>query len=289
MKITKAIIAAAGYGTRFLPATKVIQKEMLPIIDKPGIQYLVEEAVASGINTIIIVTRAGSHPLEDHFDSSFEIENQLEKTNKRDLLKTVKNIPRLANFVFLRQTKDYPYGNATPLLVARSLLAENEPFVYMFGDDLVKTRVPAVKQLIDYWRKDPESLLVGAAEVSRPETQRYGIIKFKKAGRPLIETIIEKPEPDRAPSCLAQFGRFILNADFIKTVARQNLGKNRELWLSDALSCYAKSHPVIAVKIKGKWLTTGDPLHLIKATIEIALERRDLGPELRNYIKRLKV
>lgn len=286
-KIKKAIIAAAGYGTRFLPATKVQPKEMLPIIDKPIIQYLVEEAVASGVKDIIIVTRAGLHAVEDHFDSSFEIEHQLELSGKKELLEEVREIPRLANFIFLRQTKDLPYGNGTPLLVAADLINKGESFVYMFGDDLVKSKVPATEQLISLWRKNPRAIILAAQEVSGEEVGRYGAIKFKKGSEEQLETIIEKPEPSKAPSNLAQFGRFILNRGIIDILAKKKLGKGGELWLTDAIDEYAKKHKVLVAQIKGQWLTTGDPLRYLKAMVEYALDRPDLGKEFMKYLREL--
>jgi UTP--glucose-1-phosphate uridylyltransferase len=289
MKITKAIIAVAGYGTRFLPATKVQPKQMIPIIDKPIIQYVVEEVVASGIETVILVTRAGCYSLEDHFDSSSDLENQLENSNKHDLLKTVKKIPRLAHFVYLRQTKDYPYGNGTPLLVAQNLIAKDEPFVFMFGDDIVKSKTPAIKQLINLWKKNPNSIVIAAQEVPKEDVSRYGIVKLKRGTKNHLESIVEKPSPSEAPSRLAQLGRFVLNKKIIDILARRRLGKGGELWLTDAIAEYAKKHKVLVAKIEGKWLTTDDPLRWIKATLELALTRPDLKVELKNYLRSLKV
>jgi UTP--glucose-1-phosphate uridylyltransferase len=287
-KIKKAIIAAAGYGTRFLPATKVQPKEMLPIIDKPIIQYLVEEAVASGIRDIIIITRAGLHAVEDHFDSSFEIEHQLKASNKKKLLKKVREIHRLANFIYLRQTKDLPYGNGTPLLVAADLIEKDESFVYMFGDDLVKSKVPATKQLISLWQRNPRAVILAAQEVPKEEIDRYGAIKFKKGSQEQLERIIEKPEPDKAPSNLAQFGRFILNHGIIDILKKKKLGKGGELWLADAIDEYAKKNKVLVARVQGQWLTTGDPLRYLKAMVEYALDRPDVGREFEKYLESLR-
>lgn len=289
MKIRKAIIAAAGYGTRFLPATKNQPKEMLPLIDKPIIQYLVEEAVTSGISEVIIVTRAGQHALEDHFDSSFELEYMLEKNGKEEALEKVKEIPRLANFIYVRQTKDYPYGNATPLLVAEPLINENEGFVYMFGDDLVKGRVPAVKQMIRVFQKHKPIAMLAVQEVPWSEVQRYGAVAYKKGTKiHQIDSIIEKPGRNEAPSNMVQFGRFVLTKRVIEEVKSMPTGKGGELWLTDAMNRLAKKCVVIAQPIEGEWLTTGDPLRYLKATIEYALEREDIGKQLRHYLKRLK-
>lgn len=289
MKITKAIIAAAGYGTRFLPATKNQPKEMLPLIDKPIIQYLVEEAVASGITEVIIVTRAGQHILEDHFDSSFELEYILKKDGKTEALEKVKAIPRLANFIYVRQTKDYPYGNATPLLAAEPLIDENEGFVYMFGDDLVKAEVPAVKQMIEVFQKHKPTAMLAVQEVAWEEVGRYGAVAYKKGTKiNQIDSIIEKPNKEEAPSNKVQFGRFVLTKRVIEEVESMPAGKGGELWLTDALNRLAKREVVIAQPIVGEWLTTGDPLRYLKATIEFALEREDLGEELRKYLKEVE-
>ena len=209
MKIRKAVIAAAGYGTRFLPATKTIPKEMLPLIDKPIIQILVEELVDSGIWDIIIITRAGQHALEDHFDSNFELEYMLEQSGKTEHLEITKKPTKLANFIFLRQSRDLPYGNGTPLLCLKNLIGKNEPFVYAFGDDLVKSAVPCTKQLLSLYQREPKAAaIIGVQEVSKQEVPRYGIVKLKNGNE--VEDIIEKPSISKAPSRLAQFGRLLL-------------------------------------------------------------------------------
>jgi UTP--glucose-1-phosphate uridylyltransferase len=287
MKITKAVIAAAGYGTRFLPATKVQPKEMLPLLEKPIIQYLVEELVASGIKEIIIVTRAGQHALEDHFDSSPALENMLEENGKADYLRIIRQIPRLANFVYLRQTKDYPYGNGTPLLVAAPLLSKDEPFAYLFGDDIVKSKIPATKQLMVVWRKYRPSAILGVQEVPWLEIHKYASIKYKKRAKipNQAQEILEKLPADRAPSNMAQFGRFILTWRVIEVLKGQKLGKGGELWLADALNNLAKKEVVIAQPIKGKWLTTGDPLSWLKTNIEFALEKKEMKEELLGFLK----
>ena len=288
MKIRKGVIAAAGYGTRFLPATKTVPKEMLPLIDKPIIQVLVEELVASGITDIIIVTRRGQHVLEDHFDSNFELEYMLRKNGKKQYLELTKQPNQLANFIFVRQSRDLPYGNGAPLLCLRGLVNEREPFVYAFGDDLVKSKTPCTKQLIDFYQKNPGAAAVLAVqEVARDEVNRYGIIKRKKGSKNRIAEIIEKPEIETAPSRLASFGRYILDSRVINILKRRKLGKGNELWLPDAIDQLAKREKVLAAPIEGKWLTTGDPLRFIKTTIEYALDRPDLAPHLKAYLSQL--
>jgi len=286
-RVTKAIIAAAGYGTRFLPATKVQPKEMLPLLEKPIIQYLVEELVASGIQDIIIVTRAGQHTLEDHFDSSPALENVLEVNGKTHYLEIVRQIPRLAKFVYLRQTKDYPYGNGTPLLVASPLLSKDEAFVYLFGDDIVKSEVPATKQLVDVWQKYKPAAVLGVQKVDWAEIHKYASIKYKKDPKVpnQAEEILEKLPASEAPSNMAQDGRFILTWKVIEILKERKLGRGGELWLADALNTLAKKDVVIAQPIKGTWLTTGDPLSWLKTNIEFALEKEELRGELLKYLE----
>ena len=290
MKIRKAVIAAAGYGTRFLPATKTIPKEMLPLIDKPIIQVLVEELVDSGIWDIIFVTRAGQHSMEDHFDSNFELEYMLQQRGKTEYLEITRKPTNLANFIFIRQSRDLPYGNGTPLLCLKNLIGKNEPFIYAFGDDLVKSTVPCAKQLLNLYQDNPDAAAVVACqEVAKNEVSRYGIVQLKKGKGNEMEKIIEKPSISEAPSRLAQLGRFILDHQVIEILQRQELGKGGELWLADAIGDLAKKKKVLVSKIKGKWMTTGDPLRWIKTTIEYALDREDIGPDLRDYLRKLKV
>src|SRR3990170_2229457 len=195
-RVKKAVIAVAGYGTRFLPATKNQPKQMLPIIDKPIIHYVVEEAVKSGIKEIILVTQAGQHSMEDYFDSHYEIEKTLEETGKLDYLKIVKEIPQMANFVYVRQKKHLPYGNGTPLLVVKDLIDDDEAFLYMFGDDMtISNNNKAVsKQLIDVYTQEKPSAVLAVQEVPDNEVERYGTVKYKKGGRSKYEiaSLLEK-------------------------------------------------------------------------------------------------
>ena len=292
-KIRKAVIAAAGYGTRFLPATKDQPKEMLPIIDKPIIQYLVEEAVDSGIEDIILVTRSGQGTLENHFDSNFELEHRLEVNGKVEMLKKVREVSKMANFIYVRQHKYLPYGNGTPLISVKDLIGKNENFVYMFGDDLVLSENPCTKQLIDYSNKKKGAVTVAVQEVSKSEVKRYGIYKLAKGSKDRVLSAVEKPDPETAPSRLAQFGRFVLNhkvIDILQEMCDGNkLGKDEELWLTDAIIQYAKDNPVYAVRIEGKWMTTGDPLRYMKTQVRYALARKDLGEEFASFLKSLKL
>lgn len=288
MKITKAVIAVAGYGTRFIPATKVQPKEMLPIVDKPVVQYLVEEAVASGITDIILVTRSGSQALEDHFDSSRELELHLETQGKWSELEEVRRIPDLANFIYVRQNKKLPYGNGTPLLSAKSLIHPGESVVYMFGDDVVKSEVPCTKQLIDVYGKYQPGAVIAVQEVPIQEISRYGAAKLKPGtDRNELEHIVEKPSPDSAPSNLAQLGRFVFSYKAIEVLENITVGQGNELWLTDAIDRLAATDSVIVHPIEGKWFTTGDPLRFLKTTVAFALDRPDIGTEFAQYLRGL--
>lgn len=289
--ITKAIILAAGYGTRFLPATKIIPKEMLPLIDKPIIQYVVEEAVASGIKEIILVTRPGVSAIRNHFGSKISLEKHLLEQGKIALLETLKNLPKMAKFSFINQDPRLPYGTGAPLVSAAEKIAKNEFFVFMFGDDLVKAKIPTTKQLLDFWSKHNKAIILGVAEVPRNEVSRYGIIKPKKGSINEVEEIIEKPSPEKAPSRLASLGRFILNRGVIDILLEQkeHVPQGKEFYLTEAITRYAKEKTVLAFKVRGKWLTTGDPLNWLKATVEFALGRKDLNLEFRPYLKSLKL
>lgn len=287
-KIKKAVIAAAGYGTRFLPATKNQPKEMLPIVDKPIIQYLVEEAIASGIQDIIIVTRMGQSAMENHFDSNFELEYMLERDGKLEFLEKVRNVSK-ANVIYARQRKHLPYGNGTPLLTVKHLIDKGERFIYMFGDDMVLSQTPCTKQIMDYSENRNKSVVVAVQEVPLPEVKRYGVYRLVEGSNDRVLDAVEKPKPEEAPSRLAQFGRFVLNKDIINILDTNNeenrTGKDGELWLTDAIIEYAKNNEVYAAKIDGEWLTTGDPLRYMQTQVRFALEREDIGTEFKDFLK----
>ncbi|HBI34006.1 MAG TPA: UTP--glucose-1-phosphate uridylyltransferase [Candidatus Moranbacteria bacterium] len=283
-KIKKAIIAVAGSGTRLLPATKSMPKEMLPIVDKPIIQLVVEELVEAGIEDIIFVTRWDKKPLEDHFDHSSALEDDLRKNGKVAYADEIERIAEMANFIHVRQKG--PYGNGTPVLSAASLV-DNEPFVFVWGDDLVKSRVSFTKQMIEDYEKHGH-LMIGVQEVLPEVVNRYGIVKLRE-GTNEIEDIIEKPSIEEAPSCLADFGRMILDQDFINILRKTALGKGNELWIVDAIKTYVQQGGIfIAKELKdGQWLTTGDPLNYLKAIMAYAVDREDLNGELKEYITQL--
>jgi len=281
-KIKKAIVAVAGSGTRLLPATKSMPKEMLPIVDKPIIQLIVEELVEAGIEDIILVTKWDKKPLEDHFDRNWALINDLEKAGKTELKEEMKKISELANFVYIRQKG--PYGNGTPVLSAASLV-DDEPFMYVWGDDLVKSEVSFSKQMVDEYN-ETGNLMIGVQEVPKNEVDRYGIVSLKE-GSTQIDDIVEKPSIDEAPSNLADFGRMILNQDIINVLKETALGKGNELWIVDAIKKYIDNGGEFhAKKVEGgEWLTTGDPFNYLKTVLKYAVDREDIGEDLKKYLK----
>ncbi len=283
--VTKAIVTVAGTGTRFIPATKNIPKEMLPIVDKPIVQYDVEELVASGIKDIVLVTKQGGGAIENHFDTNPELEEQLKKTNKKEYLKIVQKIPRLANFIYMRQKSFMPYGNATPLRLAKNIVADG-PFLYLFGDDLTLSKVPVCKQLIDLYKKNPDvCAIIAAQKIPRKYAYRYGMIKLKPGTKNVYDSIVEKPKLGKEPSNLAGFGRYLFTPKIIPIIEKLKTGKNNELWLVDAINELAKIEKVLVHEIEGKWITTGDPLNYLKASVEFALARNDLKKDFKQYLK----
>jgi len=282
--IKKAVIAVAGSGTRLLPATKSMPKEMLPIVDKPIVQLIVEELVAAGIEDIVLVTKWDKKPLEDHFDYNWALIDDLKNSGKVKLMEDVKKIANLANFIYVRQKG--PYGNGTPVLSAANIV-KNEPFMFVWGDDLVKAKVPFAKQMVDDYNKTGH-LMIGVQEVKKSEVNRYGIVKVDK-GSLRIQDIIEKPSVDEAPSRLADFGRMILNQEIVDILKALPLGKDNELWIVDAIREYVKrGGEFYAKKIEdGEWLTTGDPLNYMKTMLKYAFDRKDIGPEIKKFTREL--
>jgi len=294
LRIRKAVIAVAGYGTRFLPATKAQPKEMLPICEKPVVQHLVEEVVKSGIKDIILVTRAGSNAVEDHFDSSRELELHLQEQGKLDYLEQIQAIPQQANFAFVRQGRHLPYGNASPLLAAKHYLDEGEPFVYMFGDDLVFSQTPCVQQLIDVYKTERPAAVIAFQDVPAEVVDRFGMAKLRQGTQPPeLESIVEKPLPKEAPSRLAQLGRFVLPWRTIEILdemcSRHTYTAKQELYLTHANDVLCREARVLAHSIEGKWITTGDLVSFLIANIEYALHHPDPGISdgLNDYLRGL--
>jgi len=288
-KIRKAIIPAAGLGTRFLPATKAQPKEMLPIVDKPIIQYVVEELVASGIEQIIIVTGWHKRSIEDHFDYSFELEKRLEEAGKTERLKEIRRIAELADFIYVRQKG--PYGNGTPVLSAKNLIGD-EPFLVLWGDDFIHSTPPRAKQLIDVYKKYQGPVLSCIKTDDEEDSYKYGFVKGKKveAGVVQIEELIEKPGPKKKPSNLASVSGYLLTPDIFPVLAKQKLGKGGELWLPDAIATLMKQRPVYACEIKkAKFYDCGNKLAYLKTNVDFALKDKDIAEDFKKYLRDLKL
>jgi UTP--glucose-1-phosphate uridylyltransferase len=292
MKLRKAIFPAAGLGTRFLPATKSQPKEMLPLVDKPVIQYVVEEAIASGIEHIIIVTGRGKNAIEDHFDVSFELEKILEMRGKTELLEQVREISKMVSVSYVRQKEALGLGHA--ILVAKPMIG-NEPFAVLLGDDIIDSSVPCTQQMISVFEKLQSSVLATQI-VDGPEISRYGVIKGKALqGDGLlsrsyrVEDLVEKPPFQQAPSNLAIIGRYILTPDIFEVLERTPPDKGGEIQLTNGLKLLLEQQPIHAYRFEGKRYDAGDKLGFLKATVEFALKREDLGEEFANYLKTLKL
>ncbi len=288
MTVSKGVFPAAGLGTRFLPATKAQPKEMLPLVDKPTIQYVVEEAVASGLSEIIIVTGRGKRAIEDHFDAAFELEYYLNDRGKLDELIQIKTISELANVCYVRQKEPLGLGHA--ILTTRFLVGD-EPFAVFLGDDIIGgTPTPCMRQLLDVYEKY-HGPVIAVERVPRDRIHQYGVI----AARPLesnvfeIQDLVEKPKPEDAPSDLAIIGRYVLTADLFGILSETTPDRRGEIQLTDALRTLRRSRPMYAVEFEGKRYDTGDKLGFLKATVEFALARPDLAEQFRTYLKSLRL
>ncbi|WP_210140942.1 UTP--glucose-1-phosphate uridylyltransferase GalU [Staphylococcus sp. GDX8P113P-2] len=286
-KIKKAIIPAAGLGTRFLPATKAMPKEMLPILDKPTIQYIVEEAARAGIEDIIIVTGKHKRAIEDHFDNQKELELILEEKGKTDLLEKVNYSTELANIFYVRQKEQKGLGHA--IYSARQFIG-NEPFAVLLGDDIVESTQPAIKQLIDTYEETGKSV-IGVQEVNENDTHRYGIIDpLGKSGRQYeVNQFVEKPKQGTAPSNLAIMGRYVLTPDIFEYLANQGKGAGGEIQLTDAIERMNKESQVYAYDFEGERYDVGEKLGFVKTTIEFALKDQEMNEALTKFIKQLKL
>ncbi len=278
MKVKKAVVPAAGMGTRFLPATKAQPKEMLPLIDKPAIQYIVEEAVQSGIEDILIVTGRFKRAIEDHFDRSFELENHLEKGGKERQLEEVRRISELANIHYVRQRELRGLGHAVSM--ARSFVG-NEPFAVLLGDDIVRSDVPALSQLLR-WHEQTEKTVIGVQPVPRASISSYGVIAGHSEDGEYysVSSLVEKPEPSEAPTNLGIVGRYVINPGIFGVLDETPPGKLGEIQLTDALSRQALDEGVGACVIRGDRFDIGDRLGYIRAIIGLALARPDIRPQL---------
>jgi UTP--glucose-1-phosphate uridylyltransferase len=285
MTVRKAVVLAAGYGTRMLPATKAQPKEALPLVDKPIIQYAVEEAAAAGIHHVIIVTSSGKRAVEDHFDRSFELESILESNGDVSRLEEIRAISNLADIVYVRQKEQRGIGDAVQTV--RELVS-NEPFVLFFPDDVIAADVPVAKQLIDTFQEHGGSVLA-VEEVPVEEVESYGIVEgaLVDDGVYRVQDLVEKPRPEEAKSNLGIVGRYVLTPEVFGAIDRTSPGKNGEIQITDALAILAGEQPMFAYRFRGCRYDTGRPLGLLKASIELALQRPDIGPELRAFLRRL--
>ncbi|HWQ60165.1 MAG TPA: UTP--glucose-1-phosphate uridylyltransferase [Candidatus Fimivivens sp.] len=289
MQIKKAIFLVAGFGTRFLPATKAQPKEMLPIVDKPVVQYLAEEAVASGIREIIFVTGRGKRAIEDHFDVSYELEDTLVEKNKHDLLEQVRSISGLAKFSYVRQSK--PLGDGHALLQAAHLVDDDEPVLVFFGDCIYDSDVPAAKQLMDAY-EEYRTPIIGAAEIALEDVSKFGVVAGDPAGQRDIRVtrMVEKPKPEEAPSRAVAVGKYVITREVFDILSGMEYGKSGEIRLADAFdSMLEKGSPIHARMLVGEWLDTGDKFNFLKATIHFGLKHPEVGDRLRGFLKQLSL
>lgn len=284
MKIRKLIIPVAGYGTRFLPATKALPKEMMPILDKPVVQYIVEEAVASGIEDIILVTGQNKRAVEDHFDYHPELEEWLKKTKKYDQLENIRRIAQLANFIYIRQKG--PYGNGTPILNARHLVGD-EPFAVAWGDDVFMGAKPRLRQLIEVFEKYHDPVL-SAVKIAAQDTHRYGMIEGLEVEKGIyqIKRLKEKPGPGKTSSRLAAIGSYILTTDIFKELENTPL-RNHELYLPDAIDRLLKRRTIYAKLIEGQYYDIGSKFGWLKANLSVGLADPTVKKTLKNYLKKI--
>ena len=289
-KVRKAVFPAAGHGTRFLPATKAQPKEMLPLVDKPLIQYGVEEAVLAGVPNIIIVTGRGKSAIEDHFDVSFELERVLEVQGKSELLDAVRGISEMINVAYVRQKEALGLGHA--VLRARELVGE-EPFAVVLSDDVILAETPCLRQLLDVYQVQGASV-VALMEVPRESVSAYGVVEAEpvryNGGQDRlfrIRSLVEKPQPGEEPSNLAIIGRYVLTPEIFPAIERTEPGRLGEIQLTDGLRNLLQAGPIYGYRFEGKRYDAGDKLGFLKATVEFALERDDLGGEFQDYLTHL--
>jgi len=285
LKVRKAIIPAAGLGTRFLPATKAQPKEMLPIVDKPTIQYIVEEAINSGIEDIIIISGRNKRAIEDHFDKSYELEHELAKKGDEELLELVRGISNLANIHYIRQKEAKGLGHA--IYCAKSFIG-NEPFAVLLGDDIVDSEVPCLKQLIDVFN-EYKTTVIGVQPVNDEDVSKYGIVSCKQVDNRVykVKDLVEKPDRENAPSNIAILGRYIITPLIFECLENVKPGKGGEIQLTDALKTLIGQEAMYAYDFIGKRYDVGNKLGFLQATVEFALKREDLNEEFTKYLKEI--
>ncbi|MCL4366475.1 UTP--glucose-1-phosphate uridylyltransferase [Patescibacteria group bacterium] len=288
-KITKALVPAAGFGTRFLPQTKAMPKEMLPIVDKPVIQYVVEEIVGSGIENIIIVTGSTKRAIEDHFDvPNQDLVQNLVNGNKAEVLEYIKHISEMANFIYIRQKG--PYGNGTPVLSGESVI-EDEPFAVVWGDEFIYSEPPRLSQMLKVHEKYGGIVISGVRIEKKEDLSRYGIADLEPVEGNVykIKSIVEKPEPDKAPSDIATHGAYILPPEIFAALKKLSPGQKGEIWLTDAINLLRdEGVPIYAVEIKnGKYYDTGNKLEYMKTVVDLAMIHPEIGEKFTKYLKEL--
>ena len=286
-QVRKGVFPAAGLGTRFLPATKAQPKEMLPLVDKPTIQYVVEEAVASGLQELVLVTGRNKRAIEDHFDAAFELEYYLQDRGKTEELAQIKTISELASVSYVRQKEPLGLGHA--ILCARPLVGD-EPFGVFLGDDIIVAETPCMRQLLDVYARY-DGPVVAVMRIPGEEIGRYGVIEAKALGGNVYEVLdmVEKPAPKDAPSDLAIIGRYVLTPDLFQILAETPADSRGEIQLTNGLRTLRQRRPIYAVEFEGRRYDTGDKLGFLKATVDFALARPDLGDEFRAYLKGLRL
>lgn len=287
MKVRKAVIPAAGLGTRFLPATKAQPKEMLPIVDKPAIQYIVEEIIASGITDILIITGRNKRPIEDHFDKSIELELELYEKGKKDLLNLVHAISEMVNIHYVRQKEPNGLGHA--IHCAKTFVG-NEPFAVLLADDIIDSQKPCLRQLMDVYEKHQCSVL-GVQKVPNEDTDKYGIVDCSAIDDVTysVNTLVEKPPIDKAPSDIAIIGRYIITPEIFDILEKTKPGAGGEIQLTDALKELLSTQKMIAYQFEGKRYDTGDKLGFLKASVEFALKQEEISEAFRTYLKSLSL
>ena len=285
--VRKAIIPAAGLGTRFLPATKAQAKEMLPIVDKPTLQYIIEEAIASGIEEILIVTGRNKKSIEDHFDRSVELELELEQKNKKEMLEMVQNISNMVNIHYIRQKEPKGLGHAVHC--AKSFIGD-EPFAVLLGDDIVDADTPCLKQMINCY-DEYKTTVLGVQEVAKENVDKYGILDVKHIEDRVykVKDMVEKPAVEEAPSNIAILGRYIITPEIFNILENQEPGKGGEIQLTDALQTLATKEAIYAYNFEGRRYDVGDKLGFLEATVDFALKREELRDDFMKYLRKVSL
>lgn len=285
--VKKAIITAAGFGTRFLPATKVMQKEMIPVVNAPIIHYAVQEVIDSGVEEIIIVVRKGKTQIREYFSKNPALDDHLKEQGKTHYLSPYEEMYSKAKITIIEQDENLPYGNGTPALTAKKYIQPGESFFYLYSDDIVHSEIPCCRQLLNLYNKYHQcSGVLGVQKIPRELTKLYGVVRLKDdTDLSRVVEIIEKPEPDKAPSCLVSFGRYLLPYTVLDYLAPDQTGKAGELWMADAIHKILKKEVVLACELEGEWLTTGDPLNLFKTNLKILLSQKDYKEKILEMIR----